>query len=403
MAPTSTNKPTALVSAAGMTESVKIPKPRVDNSWAGKESFASVAAKSAPAKHKTGGLPTPPNSISPSLPPQTYHCSVSHDPPTPPAVDPVDSDIDLEDAVAHAQAQDSPHKGLTARRLRSLETSDAVGEITPVMLAKHHLPGILLRHGPLAIRHIMGYLTTSVPGFSTIPPAKARRLVGSALESRAIDGEEGGLNPDVTFEKVGWGRWDAKKCDQPTRSHNPAPRGLQIPSSHRKHAPIVCSQRQSNSSYGRGLEGTNVLDTEADQMSLDEGTRTSPPVHELVDPDDDLSMTDEEDWASIGAAALREGSCPLTGGLLRPSQRRQYQAYVEPKSRGRGIVKRPSSNFSKSMPTATNHSVYYGKQQSLKQQAAKESMDFSRFMSSNSGFGSQDRAAVEALLRMSSV
>ena len=66
------------------------------------------------------------------------------------------------------------------------------------MLAKYHLPDIMLSHGPLAIRHIMGYLTTSVPGFAGIPPAKARRLVVGALEGRG--GEGGGVDGDVEFE-----------------------------------------------------------------------------------------------------------------------------------------------------------------------------------------------------------
>ncbi|RPB28345.1 hypothetical protein L211DRAFT_751284, partial [Terfezia boudieri ATCC MYA-4762] len=76
--------------------------------------------------------------------------------------------------------------------------------ITPSLLAKHYLPGILLQHGPLAIRHLTAYLIASIPGFSNIPPAKQRRLVVGALEA-------GGVNGDVIFEKVGWGRWDARK------------------------------------------------------------------------------------------------------------------------------------------------------------------------------------------------
>ena len=408
MAPTSTNATSSIALAlAGMTESVNIPKPRDHDFWAGKESFAAVAAKSLPPKNKTGGLPTPPNSISPSLPPQTYARPEHNDPTTPPAAIHVDSDIDLDDAVEHAKAQDSPQRGLTARRLRSLESPDAVGDITPTMLAKHHLPGILLDNGPLAIRHIMGYLTTSVPGFSGIPPAKARRLVVGALEGRGNDGTQGGLNSEVIFEKVGWGRWDARKRGQEVRlHHNTAPLGLQIPRSHRRPDRSPYGSQPSDDSYDTHMEDTSMPEHEADKMSIDGRICTSPPLRDNLLQGDDLDVTDEEDWASIGAAALRQGSCPLTGGLLRPSQRRQ-QSHVEPKSRGRGITKRPSSNFAKSMPI-TNHSVLYGKQQQPAKSslaaaavvAEKESLEFSKVPAA--GLGSQDREAVEALLKLSS-
>lgn len=44
----------------------------------------------------------------------------------------------------------------------------AVARITPDMLTKHHLPDILLLHEPLAIRYVIGYLATTVPGFTRI-------------------------------------------------------------------------------------------------------------------------------------------------------------------------------------------------------------------------------------------
>ena len=406
MAPTSTNASSSIALAlAGMTESVNIPKPRdAAQFWAGKESFAAVAAKSPPAKSKIGGLPTPPNSISPSLPPQTYKDRASNGPPTPPAALHVDSDIDLEDAVEHAKAQISPQRGLTARRLRSLESPDSVGDITPTMLAKHHLPGILLDNGPLAIRHVMGYLTTSVPGFSGIPPAKARRLVVGALEGCGNDGQQGSLNSDVIFEKVGWGRWDARKRGRPSKAYMVAPpMGLQIPSSHkhpdRSRAPLFGSHPSDNS-YDSPMEDTSMPEHEADKMSLDGEICTSPPFPAHTPAFDDLDdATDEEDWASIGAVALRQGSCPLTGGIL-STNRRRYQPYVDPKSRGRGITKKPSSHLAKSLPLA-NGSVYYGKHQQPKQAAVQESKNL--FNVPDAGFGSQDREAVEALLKLSSV
>ncbi|KAL9096273.1 MAG: hypothetical protein Q9163_006449 [Psora crenata] len=411
MAPTSTNTTSSIgLALAGMTESVNIPKPRDAGLWAGKESFAAVAAKPLPIKNKTAGLPTPPNSISPSLPPQTDKDRSSRGPPTPPAAVHLDSDIDLEDAVEHAKAQDSPQRGLTARRLRSLESPDAVGDITPTMLAKHHLPGILLENGPLAIRHIMGYLTTSVPGFSGIPPAKARRLVVGALEGRGIDGQPGGLNGEIIFEKVGWGRWDARKRGRPSRAHPAAPSlmGVQIPSSHRyphRTHDVPCGSHPSDTtSDDTPVDEHSAPEHEVDKMSLDDELCTSPPPAAGTPAPEDLDdVTDEEDWASIGAAALRQGSCPLTGGIL-STHRRRYQPYVEPKSRGRGITKKPSSKtLAKSMPISTN-SVYNGKhqqQQQTKQAAVRESMDM--FTGAETGFGRQDREAVEALLKLSSV
>ncbi len=199
---------------AGKTASVDIPKLRDGGAPAGQDSFTAAAAKSA--KHH-GMLPTPPNSISPNLPAHAFKHGV-HPPASPPFVPHhVDSDIDLQDAVEHENSQDQPQQALNAEALDSLGDLDSAGAITPAMLAKHHLPHILLLNGPLAIRHIMGYLTTSVPGFSRITGAKARRLVVAALEGRGNGGEGGGINGDVEFEKVGWGRWDARNRGHPSR------------------------------------------------------------------------------------------------------------------------------------------------------------------------------------------
>lgn len=404
MAPTSSKMASSIALAlAGMTESVKIPKPRDGDFWAGKETFAAVAAKSLPVK-QSAGLPTPPNSVSPSLPPQAYKAQGSNGPPTPPAApQQVDSDIDLEDAVEHAKAQDSPQRGLTAHRLGNLVDSDAFGDITPGLLAKHHLPGILLENGPLAIRHVMGYLTTSVPGFSGIPPAKARRLVVGALEGRGNDGQ-GGLHGDVIFEKVGWGRWDARRRGQPSRDHHtqpPPPEGsLRIPvQSTRKNRTrdMPYGSHESNGSYDTPMEDVSMLEHEADKMSLDnDETMSSSPSRDKPALDFDLDdVTDEEDWASIGAAALRKGSFPLTGGPIASHLR--HSPKLDPKSRGRRVQRKPSSNLAKSM-TLTNTVHYKRHQRAKEQQTAPEFSPLPESM-----IGSQDREAVEALLRLSSV
>jgi len=410
MAPTSTTFNSSIAKAlAGRTESVGIPKPR-DNFWAGKESFAAVAAKPLPGKKNTAGLPTPPNSLSPSLPPQAYHGRTPSGPLTPPAPNHEDSDIDLEDAVEHAKAQDSPHRGLTARGLSKLADQDAVGNITPALLAKHHLPGILLENGPLAIRHVMGYLTTSVPGFSGIPPAKARRLVVGALEGRGSDGQQGGIDGSVMFEKVGWGRWDARRRGQPAREardsqhHEQHPQGtLRIPVSSTRQDRFrgMATSHESDPDYDTPMDEASMLEHEADKMSLDDDCSSFDPPADKRIPDCDLGdVTDEEDWASIGAAALRQGSFPRSGGLMPPNQRHPF--HFDPKSRGRGTSARPLSRVAKSMPV-TNSIMYNKKKQQQQQNAAHALMGFSPLPEDGFAGDAQDREAVEALLKLSSV
>lgn len=411
MAPTSSNVTSSIALAlAGMTESVDIPKPR-DNFWAGKESFAAVAAKSLPTKKPTAGLPTPPNSLSPSLPPQPYKVPISAGPLTPPAPKEVDSDIDLEDAVEHAKEQNSPQRSLATRGLCRLADLDAVGTITPGLLAKHHLPGILLENGPLAIRYIMGYLTTSVPGFSGIPPAKARRLVVGALEGRGVDGQQGGIDGDVIFEKVGWGRWDARKRGQPAREARESQchqtpllqGGLRIPVTSTRQDRTrdlnYATSHDSGKDYDIPIEDVDMLEHEAEKMSIDglDSCSSSPKRRSI--PDDDLGdVTDEEDWASIGAAALRQASFPLTGGIMPTTIR--YPPYLDPKSRGRGAAGRPPATVAKSMPN-TQTLIYNRKQQ---QQAAHALIGFSPMPANGLGCGdAQDREAVAALLKLSSV
>ena len=131
--------------------------------------------------------------------------------------------------------------------LHNLKACESVGVTAPGILSNYHLPEILLDHGPLAIRHIMEHLNTSVPGFSRLSSDQASQLVVIALEfhgnhlntlfpefSRISSAEtrrhweavlkgyriglKGGINSDdVIFDKVGWGRWDARIKGQPTR------------------------------------------------------------------------------------------------------------------------------------------------------------------------------------------
>ncbi|KAM4057054.1 putative sin3 binding protein [Hirsutella rhossiliensis] len=244
-------------------------------------------------------LPTPPNSISPALPAHGLKAQLQKA-----NLDPVDSDLDLHDNA-------SPRS-----RLSSPAAHEASGAITSAMLAKYHLPDILLNHGPLAIRHIMGYLTTSVPGFSGIPPTKARRVVVGALEGRG-GGERGGLHGDVDFEKVGWGRWNARRDRRRTP---PASSGAAIPisrigtrSQERARANVSGSVGEESVHFSHDDQDIHLLETEADKMSMDGSASAScseAPDDDVAMNDDPEDATDDEDWAAMGAAALRAESYP---------------------------------------------------------------------------------------------
>jgi hypothetical protein len=403
------NTSSIAMALAGITASVDISKPCVTTLWSGRETFAAVAARSLPSNKQPAGLPTPPNSISPSLPPQHYKGHTSVVPTTPPAHHHVDSDIDLQDAVDHAKAQDQSQHSFTGNNgLDKLADLDATGAITPGLLAKHHLPGILLDNGPLAIRHVMSYLTTSVPGFSSIPPAKARRLVVGALEGRGSGGEQGGIDGDVIFEKVGWGRWDAKRRGQssrdsdirPVRHSSPQSQGgLRIPggSSRNDRGRGIAFSHDSEMEYDDPSDDINVLDHEADKMSLDgDGSHSSsdPPseAHPLP-PFDNGDVTDEEDWRSIGAAALRQGSYPRTSGGVRKNS---YPTHLAPRAKSRGRSRGPpTSTLAKSMPMRTSKNMYNNHHQ----QQQPPAPDFAGFSASDS----QEREAVQALLKLGSV
>ena len=395
----------APVSALGMalngkSASVDIPKPR--DAVKSRDNLTAVPAN-ASSKKRSGMLPTPPNSISPNLAPHARRRrGSSHAGPMSPKSTAVDSDMDLQDAPGKSQTT-----ALSAEALDSLGDLDPAGAITPGMLAKHHLPDILLSHGPLAIRHIMGYLTTSVPGFSRITSAKARRLVVAALEGKGGGMDGAGRDGDVIFEKVGWGRWDARTKGQPPRERHGS--AITPPGS----LPSSCSQaglqvpgQQSwrtgsenlGTSYGNsavfshsemGYEDQDMLEHEADKMSLDEDEDgyVSSVAPEPLDVDiDDGDATDEEDWASIGAAALRARSLPKQGSSGSGSGR-LYQPIAEyayrPIHRSRTPVVVGQSAPTKAMPRKTSPTFVFPK---------------------NAGVNnSQERAAIEALLSLGSM
>ncbi|KAK4137281.1 hypothetical protein BT67DRAFT_371937 [Trichocladium antarcticum] len=285
----------------------------------GRDNLTVVAARSVPVTNHPTTLPTPPNSISPSLPPHGLKAQLQQMQRA--RLASIDSDLDLHDAPdEHISGHGSP------------PPCDASGAITSPMLARFYLPEILLNHGPLPIRHVMGYLTTSVPGFAGISPAKARRLVVGALEGRGSAGEGRGADGDVEFIKVGWGRWDAKRRGQPARGSPPYrtspgpgrayPAGIPI-----KSAGWNVDRSRLGATLGSSLGGgggssaafshddrfMGMMDHEADKMSLDGSGSAS--CSEAPD-DDDMGRrnddpedaTDDEDWAAVGAAALRASS-----------------------------------------------------------------------------------------------
>ena len=362
MAPT--NNSSIALALAGQSASINVPLPH----RSARPDGDTFAAKSAPAPHHPTMLPTPPNSISPSLPPKGFKRQLQTAKLATPVE--VDSDIDLMDATdAPPSPGVSPQHGFVLANLDDgVGAADAAGAITPALLARHHLPEILLSHGPLAIRHVMGYLTTSVPGFSGIPPAKARRLVVGALEGRRNGVEGGGVNGDVEFEKVGWGRWDARLKGHPPRQRAALATGNvsppnSMPSSYTHGALAIPNSEFADRQAAGGRPGTSwagdsaafshdedmdmpyheredvtMLEHEADKMSLD-GSCSSSEAPSSPGPGNDVDdATDDEDWASMGAAALRQASYPASG-----SGRNYLATHVQKRVPS-------SSHLAKSMP-----------------------------------------------------
>lgn len=281
-------------------------------------------------------LPTPPTSISPSLVPvHGFKPSSSLGDRRGVA----DSDVDVSDIGAGGVSKLVPTTD--GQSLGHHLTAEAAGAITPALLAKYHLPGILLQHGPLAIRHLTAHLISNIPGFSSIPPAKQRRLVVGALEGRGgvsgSEGEAGGVNGDVIFEKVGWGRWDARtKGDPPrdregTASRGPSPSsgpstyGVKPSGVFRSNGLLsatamdhstsytgesgifVQSEEEASDHFSEDPEAMEQDENEADMMSLDEHRNNG------TSEEEDADMTDEEDWAQMGAAMLRrQAGSPIT-------------------------------------------------------------------------------------------
>lgn len=368
------------------------------------------------------GLPTPPNSISPSLPPVPFRTTKRPNESAGSPLSQIDSDIDLQDALDHADSQDRPADGL-ADLGDDPAASEGMGTITAMLLAKHYLAEILLEKGPLAIRHMMNYLNQAVPGFSEIPPTKARRIVVAALENRSGGGPKG----DVEFEKVGWGRWDAHVKGQMPKNHRmmypireggaadfakSAPAGaLRIPNSGLR--------RPSNSrrpSHGRSWTDhstmasrlevgershKDVAEDEADKMSIDgdeeEPTRSPPPRGRFGGRSSvpaNYSDTDEEDWASMGAEALRKSSVSSSAGGAGRSTIHSHMRMA--------LNRRPSAFASHPMSAPGGSAILQQhRQQQMRAQSREvevKGVDFTGM-----DVDQQERDAIQALLRMGSI
>ncbi|ODQ63732.1 hypothetical protein NADFUDRAFT_44033 [Nadsonia fulvescens var. elongata DSM 6958] len=76
----------------------------------------------------------------------------------------------------------------------------------------------LIATGPLSIRHITTHLSVSVPNFAELSLSKQRRLIMSVLDVSSLgdDAKSPSNSNGYSFEKVGWGRWAAKKVSGST-------------------------------------------------------------------------------------------------------------------------------------------------------------------------------------------
>lgn len=94
----------------------------------------------------------------------------------------------------------------TAQKKKLLSTSSPEGLLVAARITPTRIANLLIRKGPLPIRHITGQLSLEVQGFEMLSLSKQRRLIMAAMEQ--IDPEN-----NVLFEKIGWGQWAVRKVD----------------------------------------------------------------------------------------------------------------------------------------------------------------------------------------------
>ena len=303
------NKPSGL-SAAFAAAPVDIPKGHAQD--LGKHGFNDARM-----------LPTPPHSISPTLPPQSFH----------PAHDRQDTPSSGDGARLTPPSHTDADVDLSGGQRLSSAALEALGNnrITPAYLAQHHLPELLLEQGPLAIRYILSHLAQTVPGFSRIAPAKARRIVVAALEGK--------FKVDITveYEKVGWGRWDARRKGEPRKRRESmlgngldalqeegeeweaqynSKGALQIPSFNRTRQRGGAADRDYSHSYDSAMSGMDNSYDEMDAMSLD-GDEHDGSSYSHSESDMDISeTTEEQDWAASDAAGRWEWDMPFSASPM---------------------------------------------------------------------------------------
>ncbi len=167
---------------------------------------------------------------------------------------------------------------------------------------------LLQSQGPLAIRHLVSNLSTSVGGgsaFAALPPPKQRRLIVHVLDS------------DSRFEKVGWGRWGVKHVNARHASSLPystTPNATTISPASSKPSSFTSPRLHDMSSpYLIGIHSPNLLAigspggvamVSTSSWMGDEGGVFSLDGDDMNDVDRDES-TDEEDWRGMGASELR--------------------------------------------------------------------------------------------------
>jgi hypothetical protein len=95
----------------------------------------------------------------------------------------------------------SPAKTRKLLSTSSPEGIQIASQVTPTKLAE-----LLIKKGPLPIRHITSYLCVEVPSFDLLSLSKQRRLIMAAMSQ---------VDPvnNVVFEKIGWGQWAVRKVD----------------------------------------------------------------------------------------------------------------------------------------------------------------------------------------------
>lgn len=87
-----------------------------------------------------------------------------------------------------------------------LSTSSPAGIAVANKVTPERLAHLLLKTGPLAIRHITSNLAKQIQGFDLLSLSKQRRLIMSSLD-------QGFEEESIIFEKIGWGQWSAKKIN----------------------------------------------------------------------------------------------------------------------------------------------------------------------------------------------